>query len=41
MSVKAIGELVGYAEQNYFSHAFKKLTGVSPAHYRAEKKLNE
>jgi two-component system, response regulator YesN len=40
MSVKDIAELVGYSDQNYFSHAFKKLTGISPAHYRAEKKAN-
>jgi two-component system response regulator YesN len=38
LSVKAIGELVGYTDQNYFSHAFKKLTTVSPAHYRTEAK---
>ncbi|OCT15482.1 hypothetical protein A8709_15510 [Paenibacillus pectinilyticus] len=41
LSVKAIGELVGYTDQNYFSHAFKKLTAVSPAYYRAEKKVFE
>lgn len=34
LSVKEIGELVGYVDQNYFSRVFKQQTGFSPAHYR-------
>jgi two-component system response regulator YesN len=34
LSVKEIGELVGYADQNYFSRIFKAQAGISPAHYR-------
>ena len=31
-----ITELCGYKDQYYFSHCFKKLTGVSPNKYRRE-----
>lgn len=34
LSIKDIGELVGYPDQYHFSHMFKALTGKSPAHYR-------
>jgi YesN/AraC family two-component response regulator len=34
LSVKEVGELVGYPDQNYFSRIFKLKTGISPAHYR-------
>ena len=32
-----IAEKVGYQEQNYFSHVFKKRVGVSPTKYRGAK----
>jgi two-component system response regulator YesN len=34
LSVKEIGELVGYPNQYHFSHIFKMLTGKSPANFR-------
>ncbi len=34
LSVKQIGEEVGYPEQGYFSRIFKKITGLSPLDYR-------
>jgi AraC-like DNA-binding protein len=34
LSVKEIAFQLGYDSQNYFSRAFKKAEGVSPAHYR-------
>lgn len=34
LSVKQIGEIVGYHEQGYFSRIFKKIAGVSPLEYR-------
>ncbi len=34
LSVKEIAFQLGYESQNYFSRAFKKTEGVSPAHYR-------
>lgn len=35
LSVRQIGETVGYPEQGYFSRIFKKYTGVSPLEYRS------
>lgn len=37
LSVRQIGEAVGYPEQGYFSRIFKKQTGISPADYREKK----
>lgn len=34
LSVRAIGELVGYPDQNYFSRVFKKNTRMGPQEYR-------
>lgn len=34
LSVKQIGDIVGYHDQAYFSRIFKKYCGVSPAEYR-------
>lgn len=34
LSIRQIGEAVGYPEQGYFSRVFKKQTGASPAEYR-------
>ena len=34
-SIKEIAFDCGYADQNYFSRVFKKLTGMSPAEYRS------
>ncbi len=34
LSIKVVGELVGYPNQYHFSHIFKTLTGKSPVHYR-------
>lgn len=34
LSVKEIGELVGYMDPFYFSRVFKGITGVSPTKYR-------
>lgn len=36
MSVKGIGETLGFSDQHYFSNAFKKVSGVSPQQYRKE-----
>ncbi len=44
LTVREIGELVGYTDQNYFSRIFKQQTGLSPMHYReqyAQKDLPE
>ncbi len=35
LSIKQIGEEIGYPEQGYFSRIFKKTTGMSPLDYRA------
>ena len=35
LSVRQIGETVGYPEQGYFSRIFKKYGGVSPLEYRS------
>ncbi|HOO29087.1 MAG TPA: response regulator [Lachnospiraceae bacterium] len=37
LSIRQIGEAVGYPEQGYFSRIFKKQTGVSPLDYRESK----
>lgn len=37
LSVRQIGETVGYPEQGYFSRIFKKYVGVSPLEYRSGK----
>ena len=34
MQVKEISELLNFADQPYFSNAFKKIMGVSPEKYR-------
>lgn len=34
LSIKQIGEIIGYHEQGYFSRIFKKYTGISPLEYR-------
>ena len=36
LSIKEIGELVGYPNQFYFSRIFKSVTGKSPVNYREE-----
>lgn len=33
-----IAEMVGYANQHYFTRAFKRVTGMSPSQYRSEAK---
>jgi len=33
MSVKEVGAAVGYADPNYFSRAFKRVTGMTPSDY--------
>jgi two-component system, response regulator YesN len=35
LSVKDVGERVGYPDQFYFSRIFKNVTGVSPAYFKA------
>ncbi|WP_264875519.1 AraC family transcriptional regulator [Vibrio agarivorans] len=37
-SIKMISSRLGYQDPNNFSHRFKKYHGVSPKHYRANKK---
>jgi len=34
LSVKQVGDVIGYHDQAYFSRIFKKYCGVSPAEYR-------
>ena len=36
LTVRAVGEAVGYPEQGYFSRIFKKYTGMNPQQYRDE-----
>jgi len=40
LSVRQIGEMVGYQDQGYFSRIFKKIAGLSPLDYRAEQSKN-
>lgn len=39
LSVKQIGEMVGYPDQSYFSRIFKRIVGKSPQEYREEGSL--
>ena len=34
-NVKEIGQRVGYADSNYFTKVFRRITGMSPSEYRA------
>ncbi len=36
LSIRQIGEEIGYQEQGYFSRIFKKSTGLSPLEYREQ-----
>ena len=36
MSVREVGEAVGYPDQNYFSRLFRSMTGRSPSEVRRE-----
>ena len=38
-TVKEIGSMVGYRDNNYFTKVFRKLTGKSPTEYRTSKWL--
>lgn len=38
IKIRQVGERVGYATPHYFSTAFKKVLGTSPAEYRSEDK---
>lgn len=40
LTVRQIGETVGYPEQGYFSRIFKKQTGLSPIEYREQNRIN-
>ena len=35
ISIKLVGEKVGYTDQHYFSRIFKAITGMSPSEYKA------
>ncbi len=39
-TIKQIAEAVGYADLYYFSRSFKKYFGVSPLHYRRDRRKN-
>lgn len=39
LSVRQIGEMVGYPDQGYFSRIFKRITGKSPQEFREEQFL--
>jgi len=39
LKITRISQLVGYEDQNYFCHVFKKATGFSPSAYREENRL--
>ena len=34
LSLKDVGTAVGYADANYFTRVFKRLTGQTPSEYR-------
>lgn len=36
LSIKQIGEMIGYPDQGYFSRIFKRITGKSPQEFREE-----
>lgn len=38
MSIRQVGEAVGYFEQGYFSRIFKKYAGITPMEYRNSEK---
>ncbi|GGD78466.1 response regulator transcription factor [Paenibacillus nasutitermitis] len=40
LKITRISQLVGYEDQNYFCHVFKKSTGLSPSAYREDNRLN-
>lgn len=40
MSVKAISEMLHFADSYHFSNTFKKQTGISPMEYRSRTGLN-
>lgn len=40
MSVKAISEMLHFADSHHFSNSFKKQTGISPMEYRSRTGLN-
>ncbi len=40
MKIYEIAELTGYSNQHYFSSAFKKVLGISPAEYRKSGRAN-
>ena len=34
INVKDVGKAVGYADSNYFTKVFRRITGMSPTEYR-------
>jgi YesN/AraC family two-component response regulator len=36
LSIRQIGEMIGYEDQSYFSRIFKKIVGKSPLEYRED-----
>lgn len=41
LSIKQIGEIIGYPDQGYFSRIFKKQTNLSPYDYREKRNLGQ
>lgn len=39
LSIRQIGEIIGYPDQGYFSRIFKKQTGLSPYEYREQNRM--